>query len=364
MIGRRRTIGARLATTTALVAMVAVALFAACAAVVIWRHEAAEVRGPGDEAAADEVVGELGLGLALSTPVVLVIAAVATRRAARRITTRIDDVIARATRMSGAAPTARLPLTGHDDELDRLAAALNALFDRVAAAAAAQQQFVADASHELRTPLTVLSTELEVARRHPREIAAWERLADRALAEVGRMNATVEALLRLARADAVAPSRADAALAALIDAAIDRAGRAAPVEVAPIGEAPPLHVDVEAVSVALANLIANAARHTAPGTAVAIAVEVGPRAVAIIVDDHGPGVAAADRTRIFQPFARGGTASDRARGDGVGLGLSVARRIAVSHGGDVTVSDAPGGGARFVLTLPRATAQADATAVR
>ena len=352
-MSRPRTIGARLAATTAAVAVAAVVVVAAAAAVVIWRHEAGEERGAGDETTTDEVVHELALGLGVATPVVVTIAALATRRAARRITGRIDEVVAAATRMTGDDVAGRLPRGADDDELDRLAAALNALFDRIAVARAGQQQFVADAAHELRTPLAVLSTELEVARRQPRTPAAWEAVADRALAEVAEMTATVEALLRLARTQAVAPTREPVPLPALVDAAVARGARDAAVEVAPIDPTLVVMGDREALAIALGNVIANAVAHTRPGTAAAIAVTAAPGALTIDVDDHGPGVPPADRERIFQPFARGTRPADRAGRPGLGLGLSMTHRIIASHGGRVEVSDAPTGGARFRVHLPR-----------
>ncbi|MEZ4400591.1 MAG: HAMP domain-containing sensor histidine kinase [Kofleriaceae bacterium] len=362
MTNRRTTLGGRLATNAALVAGLAVAVFALIAAVVVWSHEAAEARdeqahagGPGrgaEPGAANEVAVELGISLALAAPVVLVLAALATRRLARGLTERIDGVVAQATRMSHDALDERLPLSGSGDELDRLAGALNALFDRLERAAVAQQQFVADASHELRTPLCVLSTEFEVAGRHRRPTAEWEAVGARALTEVQRMSATVEALLRLARAETVAPVREPVAVDELLADAVARLGeRGADVVVADAPDDLVVQGDRDALTAALANLLANAVRHTRPETAVTLTAAAVAGRVAITVDDHGPGVAPADRERIFRPFARGTGASDQAVGDGVGLGLSVARRIAASHGGDVTVADAPGGGARFVLTL-------------
>ena len=99
----------------------------------------------------------------------------------------------------------------------------------------------------------------------------------------------------------------------------------------------------------MANLIENALIHTAPGTPVTVSVRGTDGAAVLVVEDRGPGIPEAMRQRIFERFARGG--GDRA-GGGSGLGLAIVRAVAEAHGGRVEVLDAPGGGARFVVTLP------------
>ena len=104
-----------------------------------------------------------------------------------------------------------------------------------------------------------------------------------------------------------------------------------------IGSAP-------ALESAVRNLVENALRFSPRGKSVL--VRVGPGGV-VVVEDRGPGVPAADRQHIFEPFWR----SVGQRGDGAGLGLAIVRDVAELHGGSVDVEDRPGGGARFVLTL-------------
>jgi signal transduction histidine kinase len=354
-----RSLGARLARWTVASTVIAVLVFAATAAAVLWIHELREPPDIHDVEEEDddvqEIVVQLGTALAVTTPVVLLLAALTTRLLARRVTARIDAVIATATRMTGEDLGERLPISSAGDDLDALSVALNGLFARLDAGLGAQRQFVADASHELRTPLTALHAELEVARRRPRTAEDWEAIAGRAHDDVRGMIALVESLLQLARAGAVAPAADDLDLAPLLDDIVARWSRLAAATAVRLEASilPELRVrgDRDALSVALGNLVSNAIAHSPPGGLVRIAAAADAGTVQITIDDQGRGVPAADRERIFLPFARGSNASDRSGPGGVGLGLSIAARIVESHRGALRVSDAPGGGARFVVAL-------------
>ena len=103
----------------------------------------------------------------------------------------------------------------------------------------------------------------------------------------------------------------------------------------------------------VANLIENALVHTPPGTPVTVSVSSRDGEALLEVSDRGPGVPQELRGRIFERFARG--AGDTSTGSGSGLGLAIVRAVAEARGGQVELSDAVGGGARFVVTLPLAT---------
>jgi signal transduction histidine kinase len=114
-------------------------------------------------------------------------------------------------------------------------------------------------------------------------------------------------------------------------------------------ESEPMLVDVDRAKVEriVENLLNNAARHTPAGTAVQVLVTERDKGVVVIVEDEGPGVPDDVKDEIFEPFRQGAAA----RG-GVGIGLSLVQRFAELHGGTARVEDRPGGGARFVVTLP------------
>jgi signal transduction histidine kinase len=111
--------------------------------------------------------------------------------------------------------------------------------------------------------------------------------------------------------------------------------------------------DPVALQAAVGNLVENAIRYTPRGGAVEIAATTTGDRVAIRVDDSGPGVPVAERDAIFSPFRRGAAAKRRADAQGLGLGLSIAKRIVDRHGGDLSVGDSPAGGARFTIELAR-----------
>ncbi|MFE9625682.1 sensor histidine kinase [Streptomyces sp. NPDC006527] len=234
----------------------------------------------------------------------------------------------------------RVPEPDTHDEVARLARTTNETLTALETAVERQRRFVADASHELRSPIASLRTQLEVGAAHPELLDVAGAVEDTV-----RLQNLAADLLLLARLDAgERPADARVDLAAL--AREEAAGRAS------------VTVDAESVEVAgsrgqlgrvLANLLDNAQRHARSAVTVAVRRE-GERAVVEVADD-GDGVPEADRERVFERFVRLDAARSRDEG-GAGLGLAIARDVAVRHGGSLTVGEAPAGGALFELRLP------------
>ncbi|MCL2089702.1 MAG: HAMP domain-containing histidine kinase [Micrococcales bacterium] len=243
----------------------------------------------------------------------------------------------------GALP---LPPPGRTDELAALARTLAEMLDRLEAAASRQRTFVADAAHELRSPLAALRTQVEVAAAHPATTSVPE-LADDLHGEVLRLQRLVDDLLVLARVGARPASTGPVDLAALAEDVVAQvAVDPVRVTVTGTGTATGLADDITRV---LRNLVDNAVRHAAA----AVEVRVAPGRVE--VDDDGPGIAAADRERVFERFVRldDTRQRDHARGvGGSGLGLSIARELARETGGDIVLSGSPAGGLRATVHLP------------
>jgi two-component system, OmpR family, sensor histidine kinase KdpD len=114
---------------------------------------------------------------------------------------------------------------------------------------------------------------------------------------------------------------------------------------------PAVYVDAPLITQVFANLLDNCAKHTPPGTRINISAGLEEHAVRIVVDDNGPGLPPGDPDRLFEKFQRG---RDESNVGGAGLGLAICRAIANVHGGAITASQRPGGGARFAFTLPTA----------
>ncbi|KES05507.1 histidine kinase [Streptomyces toyocaensis] len=236
----------------------------------------------------------------------------------------------------------RVPEPATHDEIARLARTTNATLAALETSVERQRRFVADASHELRSPIASLRTQLEVAAAHPGLLDL-----DGAVEDTVRLQHLAADLLLLARLDAgerPADARVDLAALAREEAA----------------ERPGVTVDAEPAEVTgsrgqlgrvLANLLDNAGRHARERVTVTVRRE-GAWAVLGVADD-GEGVAEADRERIFERFVRLDAARSRDDG-GAGLGLAIARDVAVRHGGTLTTGAAPAGGALFELRLPLA----------
>ncbi|MEN3359660.1 MAG: hypothetical protein V7637_3642 [Mycobacteriales bacterium] len=256
--------------------------------------------------------------------------------------------------ITGTGAENRLPLPDARDEIYRLAATLNDMLDRLAAASARQRSFVSDAAHELRSPLASLRTQLEVAGRLSQSGELTELTGD-ALIDVARLSTLVDDLLLLARLDEAAPRRAprreSVDLHGIVAGMLGRyRGARVPVRLCAEpggGDGVTVRGDPEALGRVLANLVDNAVRHA--HSTVYINVSRVDGRVWMVVRDDGPGIPAADRERVFDRFTRLDQARDRGSG-GAGLGLAIVREVVRAHGGSVTLADAePGLRARVDL---------------
>jgi signal transduction histidine kinase len=296
-----------------------------------------------------ETLGTVQLLLTVSVPlVVLLVAAITWFVMGRalspvaRITAEVDDITA--DRLDR-----RVPVPASGDEIAALAETMNAMLERLDAAASAQRRFVSDASHELRSPLATIRQHAELAQTHP-EVTSMQDLADVALDEGLRLQGLVDALLLLARLDEGAPSPDEPVdLDDLVLAEASRL-RGAGITVDETGVGPArVHGNPQLLGQLVRNLTDNAARHARSRVAISLTQRDG-RAV-LVVDDDGDGIPQAQRDRVFDRFVRLDDARDRDAG-GSGLGLAIVRGVARAAHGAVTIDDAPLGGARFTVTLP------------
>ncbi len=306
---------------------------------------------PAEQRLRNGLEGAAGLSAALAVLGALAASALVTRlavRPLRRLTT--------ATRaLGGGEKKVRLGKKMGPGELGELAVAFNSMAESLERQERLRQALVADVAHELRTPIAVLQAETEalVDGHRPPDAAALTSLHDEAL-RLGRM---VEDLQALASADAAGlslerrpvdlagvASRAADALAGRFRAGGLTLGRSlAPVVVR--GDASRLHQVVS-------NLLVNAAKFTPPGGEVALSLGVEGSCARLEVSDTGPGVPLAEREHVFDRFYRG--SAGRTSG-GSGIGLAVVKQLVDAHDGEVRLETSSGGGACFVVLLPRAT---------
>lgn len=270
-------------------------------------------------------------------------------RPLRRITARVASVTASDLHTRVAAE--RWPR-----ELAALAAAFDAMLDRLEDAFARLSQFSADLAHELRSPVAVLTGEAEVALARTRSPEEYQQVLASSLEELGRLTRTIEALLFLARAegDAAPIRRVPVDARALADEVLDFYGAVAEeggVALRAHGEAR-VHGDPVLLRRALANLVDNAIQHAPPGGRVDVRLAEGPDgAASVVVADTGPGVDPEHLPRLFDRLYRA-DASRARRSEGAGLGLSIVRSVMDLHGGTATAENGPDGGAAFTLRFP------------
>jgi two-component system, OmpR family, sensor histidine kinase MtrB len=239
-----------------------------------------------------------------------------------------------------------------DPDLNRLAGSFNDMADAVQERIEREQRFASDVSHELRSPITALTAAVEVldARRCDLPERTQQAL-DVVVSQVRRFDAMVIDLLELSRLEAGAqdlhPESVD--IVELCDRVSQRYGYGElPIEVHRRANRRAL-VDRVRFERILGNLLDNATHHAGGPIRIAVEPSSERRSVQVVVEDDGPGVAASERTRIFERFARGSAARNRI---GTGLGLALVAEHASALGGEAWVEDRPGGGARFVVRLP------------
>lgn len=250
-----------------------------------------------------------------------------------------------AQRLAGGDLNTRMELTG-DPDLDPISDSFNDMAKAVQARIARERRFSANVSHELRSPLTSVLGTAELLERHTDELPARETGLITVLVEqVRRMSQVLLDLLEISRIGADDPPQWESADVAALCREVAQQRGLDPGLV--IGDRPVVRTDARRLERIIGNLIDNAERHA--GGVVQVIVQRDRGAVRILVDDAGPGITAEVRERLFEPFARGQSATQT---EGAGLGLAIVREQAHALGGEVAVEASPVGGARFVATLP------------
>lgn len=236
-------------------------------------------------------------------------------------------------------------IASRSDELGHLAQSFSTMIATLRSSRAQQRQLAQDAGHELRTPLTTLRTDVEVLRKYP-DLALEKRVAilqemDDELHELANLT---DELLVLATDATPDDPVVDLDLADLARSSIDRFERRTGRHVDARLEGSSLSGRRIQLSRAIDNLLANSAKFDRSNSAIVVSVASG----VVTVRDHGPGFDDADLPRVFDRFFRAATARTL---PGTGLGLAIVADAATAHGGTVTASNHPDGGAVVTLTV-------------
>lgn len=272
---------------------------------------------------------------------------------------RLLETVGRVTKTAAEIGTGRLEQRlgddGEPDEVGQLTRTFNEMLGRIETAMGAQRRLLADVSHQLRTPLTVVRGHLEVLQRTSAgDPASTEEAVTLVLDELDHMRTLVERLLLLGRAMEPDPGAVEPIELRPFLADIEEAARALGPRTIVAGPSPAvvLEGDPGALRGAILNLVDNAVRATPTGGTVRIGAQCdfAGATVAVVVEDDGPGIPAAQREAVLRRFARPGARD----ADGSGLGLAIAKAVAEAHGGRLSVGESALGGAAVGLVLPLA----------
>ncbi|ADW17370.1 integral membrane sensor signal transduction histidine kinase [Desulfobulbus propionicus DSM 2032] len=250
----------------------------------------------------------------------------------------------------------RIPLAGNRDEIDELAASLNAMFNRLQYSFLRQKEFVANASHELKTPLTLLRLSMEEMLQDGQlPVPMQERLLtqERTLTRISQLVKSLLDLSRLEMSESL--ERTTFSLNALIAAVVD--------EFQPLLQERRLrftsrldgelrvHADQEKMRRMLINLFDNAIRYNQPEGEIRCQTRTEGGQVVLVVANTGPGIGVADQQRVFDQFFRCEQSRSTTHG-GSGLGLTIVKRIVELHGGSIAVESTASAWTAFTVTLP------------
>ncbi len=312
----------------------------------------------------ESIVGEsiesaimIGSALLISSLVLIVVSYLV----AGKILRPIQEINAMTTEINEHTLQQRIPLSQNGDEIDALATALNAMFDRLQYSFLRQKEFVANASHELKTPITLLRLSMEETLQDENlPLALQEKLLaqDRALA---RMNQLVKSLLDLSRLElSDTLEKENFCLNELIRSVIDDFHVLLQEQqltfTARLQGALVIHADKEKIRRMLINLLDNATRYNTIGGEISCQTVAAKGSITLLLSNTGPGVGHEDQTRMFDQFYRCEKSRSTVHG-GSGLGLTIVKRIVELHAGTITAGSSLGPLTTLKIVLPAAPPQ-------
>ena len=303
----------------------------------------------------NQIGWDIVYGMCAAIPTVLIVVILGGRWVASRAVAPVEGIRQAAAKISAQNLDQRLPVPPTNDEIAGLIAVLNQTFERLQRSFEQSARFSADASHQLKTPVAVLRAGIEEILTDPETPAKQQARADALLHQTHQLTSVAENLLLLARADAgrLELQRARFDLCELLDGLLDDARTLAePNNLTVEAEIPaslPIAADRTFISIVLQNLLDNAVKYNVAGGSIHIRAKKIDGSVEITVANNGDPIPPGRVPHIFERFYR-------ARGDqrtsGHGLGLSLARELAMAHGGEVALVRSDPEWTEFRLRLP------------
>jgi two-component system OmpR family sensor kinase len=299
--------------------------------------------------------GELLLRFLGMLALVIGVLALASAPLARAISRPIEHLAQVARRIGEGDLKARADLH-RKDEIGALGRTLDEMAERLGRLLESHRELLANVSHELRTPLARIRVSLSlVAEAPPGDAARHLQAIEEDVAELETLVGDLLTASRLDAGGGLVLRREAVAPRALVEATVVRFSRLHPGrEVASrLEDVPDVEGEPALLARVLDNLLDNAARYSEPASPIEVSLAGDAGGIAIAVRDHGIGITPEDQARLFTPFFRADRSRDRHTG-GVGLGLTLSKRIVEAHGGRIEVESRPGEGTTVRVSLPGA----------
>jgi len=304
----------------------------------------------------NQIGRDIIFGMFGAIPTVLVVVAIGGRWVARRALGPVEEIRQAAARISPRHLNERLPVPPAKDEIAGLVSVLNKTFEHLQRSFEQSIRFSADASHHLKTPLAILRAGIEEILTDPKSSAMQQARANALLDQVHHLTSVSDNLLLLARADAgrLDLERREFDLRAVLDGACDDARTLAEdtgikVETT-IADHLPIVGDPFAIGLIVQNLIDNAIKYNQRDGCIRLMAQACDGQVEVAVANKGKPIPKERAEQIFERFYR---ARSNQRAPGQGLGLSIARELAIAHGGQLSLVRSDSDWTEFRLTLPR-----------
>jgi two-component system heavy metal sensor histidine kinase CusS len=294
----------------------------------------------------------------LALPGALLLVAAGAWFAARKGLAPVQQLSEKIETLDLATANERLDAASADTEFSRIIGAYNSMLDRLERSYRQATRFSADASHELKTPLAVMRATVEKGLRECPDGSAEQRSFSGLLDEIDELQAIIESLLLLSRADAgrLATNRETLDFSAWMQPLMEDAELMAEERQITLNTSltPGLTIQADPVLLyrCIHNLLRNAVAYNREGGEIDCRLTESAGRAILTVSNTGETVPETERERIFDRFMRGTNAGGTGGGKGLGVGLSLAREIATAHGGSLVLADKEPGRTTLILSIP------------